>query len=217
MTRRVVTIPRAMMRSTARDWDIDWRGKSAGTTNDGFGQVVVNAPPRWIGSPQLLLHGPALQVWSSIRLYAQGRAGVFRVPMVELVGQAGPASVLWDGDLPFEGGGGWAYEPFVVTTAGADAGAEEIAVSDPDVMIEPALLISHDDWPYRVIYRSAVTGVVRVGIQPPLRRAIPSGATISLRACGLFEATDDTMGRPVTGMRHIAAPQLSFREWLNRP
>ncbi len=51
----------------------------------------------------------------------------------------------------------------------------------------------------------------------PLRRAIPAGGMISLRAYGLFLGTDDMMGALSYGASDFATPVLSFREWLNRP
>ena len=218
MSRRIITIPLPLMRSTSCDWDIDWAGQSAGASNDNMSQVVFNRFPRWIGSPSISLHGDLINAWRAVRARAQGRAGIYRVPMIDLDHMPDmPDGILFDPDVPFDDGDGFAFEPFVTCAAGAEAGADEIVVQETDFEARLGQFMSHDDWPFVVAAKAAEGAAVRLTIEMPLRRAIPAGAHILLRAWGLFEATDDMMGNPAYGLVKVSAPQLSFREWLNRP
>ncbi len=128
-----------------------------------------------------------------------------------------------DEGVPFAGGGlfsdgmGWAYEPFLICPGGAAAGAREIVVQEHDEPVREGQFIAHNDWQSVITFRQQEGALVRIGIEMPLRRAIPAGGMISLRAHGLFIGTEDMMGALSYGASDFATPTLSFREWLTRP
>lgn len=212
----IITISRPMMLAIDCNWDIDWRGQSAGGNNAGGAQIVYNRFPRWIGSPTLRLGDDQVNQWRAVRAAAQGRANVFRVPMIDHGDVEYFEGIPFDNGETFSTGQGMAYAPFVSTVAAAAAGASDILVSEGDETVRVGQFISHDDWPALVTWRTEEGANVRLGIQMPLRRAIPAAAEIQLRAHGLFRATDDTMGNPAIGLVRFSEPQLSFEEWLNR-
>jgi hypothetical protein len=223
MTRRIITVPLALMRTIRVDWDIDWRNRSAGTSNSGVGQIVSAGIPRFIGAPTLRLHGEAIGRWRAMRDAAQGQRHVFRVPMVDptsydLAKRLPAPTVPWSGDLPFEEGVGFAFDPIYSAPLGAAAGATEIVLRDAGAPIGIRLgqVLSHDDWPFRVVskMRSGDDWVCQVA--PAIRRPIPAGAVIQGIGTGLFQTSDQAAGRVVIGMAPIAEPSLNLVEWVNR-
>lgn len=100
--------------------------------------------------------------------------------------------------------------------AGAAAGAVEIVVNETDApsSIKVGQILSHADWPFVVTWRmDEGGGLVRLGIEMPLRRAIPAGDPVSLVAYGLFELSGSS---PRIGYDWQLAvkDELSLQEWL---
>ena len=73
MQRQVFTVPPSLMRAMHFDWDIEWRGQPASDRTSGNTQIVYNAFPRWVGSPQVLLRNEQIRTWRAFRASAQGR------------------------------------------------------------------------------------------------------------------------------------------------
>lgn len=220
MARNIVTIPEPLMRMTVCNWRIDWRGQSSGTANDGSNQIVYNAFPRWIGNPVLALSGDLIEAWQVILEAAEGRAGVFRVPMVTDDRMPRPiAGIPFSSGVGFATGQGFAFRPFVICPDGAAAGATTITVLETDYPVRVGQIMSHDDWPFRARARTqtGTPGLVNLIVGMPLRRVIPAGAEIDMRAWGLFQATSDIMGNAEYGPRRQSRPELSLQEWITRP
>ena len=117
---RTITIPLELMLNTNCDWDIEWRGQSNGETNAASRQIVYNAFPRWIGSPQMALEGQKIAEWRAIRARAQGRHNVYRVPMIDplsfdygLITKKQASQGIFDiNNSPLSTGKGYEYVPF---------------------------------------------------------------------------------------------------------
>ena len=218
MKRPVVTVPRSILRLTAMDWDIDWRGQSTASSNAGISQKVFNRFPLWMADLSMILSGDEIRVWRAFRAAAQGRFGVYRLPMTDPVGyDATPVSVGFAGGQKFASGQGFAAPGFVVCPMGAAAGSTEIIVDDPSDRTAQGMFLSHDNWPFIVTSRRITGQSARLGVQMPLRRAIPAGGRVLLRAVGLFEAVDDRTGSAGYDLSRAAVPSLQLREWINRP
>ncbi|WIY23355.1 hypothetical protein [Parasedimentitalea psychrophila] len=220
MQRPIVTIPAGFLQLLEVDWDIDWRGQPPGNDTGGGTSVVYNRFPRWIGSPSILLQGDGIAQWRAIRAQAQGRVGIYRLPMVDPVGFVSSAltgGTSFEGGATFASGTGFAAEPACFAAAGAAAGAVQIRVENAEVAPVIGQIMSHKLWPFTVTWVSEVSaGVYELGIQMPLRAAIAAGDTIKLQGEGLFEAVEDSMGRAGYDLDLVARPRLNFREVLNR-
>lgn len=225
MQRPVITIPSGFLREINCDWDIDWRGQSLGDNNAGISQTVYNAFPRWTGAPSLFLEGKAIAQWRAIRAQAQGRIGIYRMRMCDPAGFS-----LWDTGVevpetgisyatgrPFSTGYGFEYVPTCSAKKSASAGATEIRIENAAAVPVPGQIMSHNYWPFAVTYVTSVSaGVYDLGVQMPLRAAIAAGDVIKLQGEGLFEASEEGMGRPGYDVSIVSRPQLSFREVLSR-
>ena len=226
MQREIVTIPASLFRELKMTWDIDWRGQPGGQSNTGISQTVYNAFPRWVGQPEVFLNGSAITQWRAIRAQAQGRVGVYRVPMCDPLGfsmadtgQSFPTGIPFSNGQPFSTGFGFAYEPFAVAASAASAGATQIRVDVSAVGVAPKTgqIMSHSEWPFMVTWVTEVsTDVYDIGIQMPLRAAIAVDDPVLMQGVGLFEAIDEGMGNPVYGATQFSTVRLSFREVLNR-
>lgn len=224
MQRKIITVPRSLFRVLDVNWDIDWRGQSAGASTDGVTRTTYNAFPRWVGSPSIVLGREWVSQWRAIRGAAQGMVNLYRLPMVDPVcGVFGSVSdqVQYQGlpfstDQRFSTGYGFEYAPFIYAKAASrgDTVLRLVIASDGDVP-RVGQFISHDDYPYMVTSITPdVSGGIEVGIQMPLRQKIPVGAEIQLAAYGVFEAAEEGMGNPAYGLDLVSRPRLSFREWL---
>lgn len=216
----IVTVPIALMRATAIDWHIDVRGQSAGAGNSGVTQVVFNRFPRWIGAPKLLLRDGLIAQWRAFIWHLEGRANVLRIPMIDPAGLIPQREgVPFANGQPFATGQGFAYSPFVLCPEGAAAGAGSLLVdaSTADALLKPGMILSHDDWPMGVTSVETEGALVRLGVRPHLRRAIPAGAIISLAASGLFLLEDDLSGAVSYEKAMMGRPTLNLVEWLGRP
>lgn len=221
MERPIVTLPQDFLRFLNVDWDIDWRGQGLGETTGGGSATVYNKFPRWVGSPTIYLKGTALAQWRAIRATAQGRLGIYRLPMLDPVGidpgQAGAIETLFDDGAGFDSGTGFADQPLCFASMAADPGAEQIRVENAAVAPVAGQIMSHGHWPFVVTWVSEVSaGVFDLGVQMPLRAGIAIGDPIQLQGEGLFEAVEGSMGRPSYGVTRLSTLTLNFREVLNR-
>lgn len=224
MTREIITIPLSLMRAIRVDWDIDWRSKSAGASNDGNAQIVSAGIPRWRGAPTLRLYGDLVGQWQAYRAAAQGRRHVYRIPMLDPtgydLGRRLPHTVSWRDGSVFAEGPGFALEPIYRNIGYAAVGATEIVIRDSGrpQPVSPGQIVSYDDWPVRIIsvIRNA-DGDAVCGVAPAIRRAIPSNAIIQAIGTGLFQSTDDAAGRVAVGSTwQVVEPSLDLVEWINR-
>ncbi|SMO64093.1 hypothetical protein [Paracoccus laeviglucosivorans] len=218
MVNNVITIPHGVMRVLNCDWDIDWRSQSAGEGAEGSEQIFLQPFPRWIGTPQLILHGEAIRLWRATRAKARGRANVYRVPLLEKSNLPNAYGQADSRGRPLNGNYG--DGPTVPLVNAAAPGATSIVVTETFHRAGIGRYISIADWPYLVVDRQRVgPGSANwiLTIEMPLRRAAAAGATVNLIAHGLFRAREDTMGNPEVGLGDVSTPQLSFAEWINRP
>ena len=229
MTRQIVTIPRHMTLTDNVDWDIDWRGQSARESNSGASVAVINAFPRWVGSPTLNLHGANVLLWRALRLQVQGRVGLYRITMqdpraVSLCADFGIVSGTYESGIPYSTGYrhstgvGFFFEPFVTTSAAAVAGASSITV-DAGTGPTPTVgqIMSYDDRPFSVVNVIPVSGTIwTLEIQMPLRSAIPASAEILHIGRGIFETVDASAGNPAYEWNRPSRPRLNLQEYLGR-
>ena len=172
MQRPIITIPAGFLHFLDVDWDIDWRGQPPGNDTGGGTSVVYNRFPRWIGSPSIVLQGEAIAQWRAIRAQAQGRVGIYRLPMVDPIGftsGAAPSGTSFAGGASFASGVGFASEPACFAVTDVSAGAVQIRVENAEVAPVVGQIMSHKLWPFLVTWVSEVSaGVYDLGIQMPL-------------------------------------------------
>lgn len=214
MQRQIITLPRALMRFPAVDWDIDWREQSHGTTLMGVQSIDLVQLPRWVGTPRMFFDRDTIGLWRAHRLAARGMTGVFRVAMRDPATFDGDPldAVTFSGDETFSDGTGFAGEYAVRTDTGAPAGATEIEVnlSTANGTIRAGQILSHNDWPFAVV---AIDGN-RLRVEMPLRRAIPAGDLIQLVGTGLFEMAAPRTGNLAYDARRWVDTEFQLREWL---
>lgn len=228
MTRPIVTVPFDLLRVMAIDWDIDWRGQPSAASTADTTQVVYNRFPRWVGALSLVHQKAMIGRWRALRWSAEGRAGIYRLPMIDpgvfnrravlTAQQAGLGNPFSTGSY-FATGSGFYAGPFVEAAEFAAAGATEIRllIADASLVPVPGQIISADDWPMGVTeVLSEGAGVYAVSVQMPLRAAIAVGDPISLVGIGRFEVLDDLAGRAGYGPRPVSSPAIEFREVLTR-
>ncbi|APE43417.1 hypothetical protein BOO69_08300 [Sulfitobacter alexandrii] len=227
MNREIVDVSRGLFAQLTFDWDIDWRGQSIGETTSGVSKVVYNAFPRWVGSPTVLLNRAQISQWRAVRASARGLVNLYRIRMCDPIGSAhsfaGATQATRKRGLPFatgrrfSTGWGFRFEPFVEAVGAALAGAETMRIEIPSGGIAPVVgqIMSHDDLPFMVTWIEPISAdTFEIGIQMPLRRAIPAGAEIRMRGTGIFEATEEAMGLPAYGAGRTSTPRLLLQEWL---
>lgn len=217
MIRAQITVPRVLMRAAVCNWDIDWRGQPPAQDVGGGEQIVYNAFPRFIGSPQIILPRQMIGAWRALRAQAQGRVNAWVVPMIDPVSYAvGRGS--WQSDWEAYLAGQYVEpRPKVVATAAASAGATTITVDETGAQ-EPVRIgayLSYDDWPFIVTARSGSGAAVTLTVAM-LRTAIPDEAEIDLYARGVFVSVDDAAGGAQYALNGPMAVQPSFVEWVTR-
>jgi len=92
----------------------------------------------------------------------------------------------------------------------------EIVVDETDAPapIKVGQILSHADFPFAVSWRmDEGDGLVRLGVEMPLRRAIPAGDPVSLIAFGLFELAGEA---PRWGydLSRVSRETIALQEWL---
>lgn len=223
MQRPVINVPDQLMRTMQVDWSIDWRGQQSGEVNAGTTQTVYNAFPRWVGSPTWHLRRQDILTWRAIRSAAQGRVGIYRLPLIDPLGFSSAfdlKGIPFSNDMPFSHGLGFSYRPYVTAATSAARGSTSLRVDVTgagDLVPVQGQLLSHNDWPFLVVSVCRVSALIyNLNIQMHLRDDVAAGDRIDLRAFGLFEAVEEGMGNPAYGRDHRARPQMSFREVLSR-
>ncbi|WP_343502142.1 MULTISPECIES: hypothetical protein [Roseobacteraceae] len=228
MTRPLVTVPEDLIESSSFNWDIDWRGQPGAESTADTTQVVFNRFPRWVGSLDPTLTRELIGRWRALRWSAQGRAGIYRLPMLDpavfnrlsvLSAQQVQLGNPFSTGSYFSTGSGFYPGPYVEAAESAAAGASEVRLTVPmlGLVPVPGQIISADDWPMGVTYVIPEGGdTYLVGVQMPLRAAITAGDAISLVGIGRFEVTDDLAGRAAYGQHLISTPSIEFREVLAR-
>lgn len=228
MQRHTVTVPLQMMRQVRVSWDIDWRGQALGDSTVGNSQVVYNAFPRWVGEPELLLGRGLLGRWRAVRWQAQGRLGMFRIPMfdpaVVNIRDLEAAVGVSEAGLPFESGQyfstglGFRFNPLCEVLEDAPAGAGVLRIRTPGAEFQPQYgqIMSVRDWPFGVTsVRPLGSDEYELGVQR-FAAAAGAGEMIPFLGAGIFEMIDDVTGRVVYGSDLAARVPVKFREVLNR-
>jgi hypothetical protein len=216
MDRAIIDIPRVMLLATTCDWDIDWRGQSAGSGSNSE-QIVYNRQPRFIGSPTITLLPEMIPHWRALRARVQGRVGVWRVPMIDPLGFE-QSRGAWVADWAAYLSGYYVEDrPQILCAEAADAGATTLLVDErmASAPVGIGAYLSHDDWPFVVTDRVQEGVYARLSVQM-LRRPIALGAAIDLEARGVFIGSSDTMGLPEYGLGRTSGPKLDFVEWITR-
>jgi hypothetical protein len=218
MIREIIDVPEFLIRATSFNWDIDWRGQSAGADTGGGEQIVVNRFPRWTGSPTIALRRAAIPLWRTLRARARGRQNAWRIPMIDPLTTPWRRDSDWASDWQAWNAGQLVEDrPQIPITAAALAGDATLAV---DETVAPApvavgAVISYADWPMLVTGRSGAGALTLLEVEM-LRVAIPLGAMIDLIPRGIFLAAGDAMGNPAYDRSPIARIELSFNEWITR-
>lgn len=219
--RQTIIIPRFLMRATACQWRIDWRGQGAVSGLDGSDQIIYNAFPRWVGTAQVSLRGDMGRVWRALIARGQGRVNCYSVPMVDPIArQLDAPADFWRASLEDYLAGRYVEpRPTITCAADAAAGAETITVDERAAArpVRVGSILSAADWPFVVTGRSGSGAATVLEVEMPLRRAIAAGAQIDLAPRGLFVATDDAMGWPSFAGSTSQAPTLDLAEWITRP
>lgn len=222
MNRTIIDLPCGMFGPLEADWFINPRGRSAGETVDGGGQVIYGVQPRWEASLTLSNFGrDRVLTWRAIRARMRGRINVLRICVCDrwrpkLTGESVPHS---DGSY-FSDGTGYGYVPTLVIPFGADAGEDEILVNATpiDDLMQPGHWFSHNDWPYQVVGLSGTLTERTYQFEPPLRRAITAGDEIRVgEATALMAFQDDSQGRVSLALGKHGDAQINLVEWTNRP
>ncbi|MFC3209196.1 hypothetical protein [Aquamicrobium soli] len=229
MQRAVIDLP-CNLGPKVSDWAINVLGRSAGDGVTGSGQVVYGAQPRWEATLTLSGFGrDRVLAWEAVRAKLKGRVNVLRVTicdpyratMAEIGVPPGDAGETpHEDETLFDDGTGYDYEPTFRATETYERGAEEL-VFDPTSIgnaLQPGQWFSHDDWPYKVtgIWQED-GGLARIAFEPPLRREIPEGADITLRATGLFAFESDLEGRLPRQLGKSGDATVNLVEWISRP
>lgn len=228
MTRPLVTVPLDLLTATEVDWDIDWRGQPGSESTADTTQVVYNRFPRWVGALSLVQPPEIIGRWRALRWSAQGRAGIYRLPMLDpaifdraavLGGMDAELGIPFSTGSYFSTGHGFYAGPFVAAAEAAAAGATELRLTIPEAGLVPVpgQIVSADDRPMGVTcVVDEGGGTYRIGIQMPLRAAISAGDAISLVGIGRFEVLTDMAGRAGYGLNRVSTPGIEFREVLDR-
>ena len=218
MERIIIDLPEFLVRAAGYNWDIEWRGQSAGEDTGGGNQIVVNRFPRWFGRPQLILRRAAIPAFRAIRARTRGRQNAWRVPMID------PATTPWRRD------GDWASDweawnagqlvedrPQITAALAASAGATQIVVDETaaPAPVTVGAVLSYADWPFIVTGRFGTGAAVTLEVEM-LRVAVPLGGVIDLIPRGLFLADAEGMGNPAYDRGALARIDLSFVEWITR-
>ncbi len=223
MARAIITMPASInKRLSAIDWDIDWRTQPSPEGTDGNSRVMVGGFPRWVGSLNLTLFRDDILTWRATRAQAKGRLGLYRVIMVDPIVPVPIEGQPWGNGQPWANGLPWVGESFWVVETAAARGATSVRVTIPTDAPVPKVgqIVSHDDWPTRVVAASLASGVWTLTIDRPLMAAAQINDTIDLRAKGVFEASDDAAGNPSyesgRTRRHTSYATIQLREYLSR-
>lgn len=229
MQPNVITIPHGLLKHTAIDWGIDWRGQGSGDSTAGVQQVFYNAFPRWVGSPSVILHGQNVMTWRAVVQALKGRRNVLRVRMCDMAfGRAKVGlsqsqlsqGIPFDNGLMFSNGQGFYADPFCTAVSAVAKGATEIDVDIASTGPTPVApkqgqIMSVDDLPFDVASVMPLGGTqYRLTTNMPIRTAVEAGDRIMMVGTGLFFLADDRTGQPSYGANRVATPTIELQEWL---
>lgn len=217
MDRPIITVPRGLFGMRTSDWDIDWREQTAGTSTSGKRKILIGKLPRWVGAPSLVFRPHLLRQWRAHRWAGRGLTAVFRITMVDGFTMPQQPAIPFEGGITFADGAGWDSAPAAPCVGGAAPGDTSIVLDESDAPAEIAVgqILSHADWPFGVVSREALgDGLVRLGLEMPVRSVIPDGAFVDLTGVGLFEAVNPNAGNPEHGVNRIARTSMRLQEWL---
>lgn len=233
MNREIIDLPCGLFGPLVSDWIINVRGRAGGDSVTGNGQVVYGNAARWEATLDLSGFGRERQLaWAAIRAKMRGRVNLLRVcvcdrwrPKYSEIGLSPEDIATIGGGLPhsdgafFSDGTGYAYEPTMTLTAGADAGDDTITVNATSIndALQPGQYISIDDWLYQVVGMSGTPASRTYEIEPPLRRDAPAGAEMSLEARTIMAFVSDMEGRMPRELGKHGNTQIQLVEWTNRP
>lgn len=234
MDRQIIDLPPSKFGVVTSDWYIDTRGRSAGESLSGNGQVVYSGLARWTAKLAFgtLTNGQVL-AWRAAMGKLRGRVNVLRVDVCDGLGPsldelglpAETQALARDRGIPFNGGAyfaegvGFAYQPTAGLSAAAPAGSQSIQVIDDASgrSIIGGRYLSIDDWLYLCTEAYSSSGARTVVIEPPLRRTITTEDRVQLRARALMVFQSDVDGRLPLDMGRWGAPSLDLVEWITRP
>lgn len=226
MQPKIVTLRHNILHLTGIDWTLDWRNRSSGAGLDGSNQIVGFGFPRWMGSPSFRLRPSLVGEFQAVRDSAQGMANVWRVPMIDPVTLDRERALrtrkkslpfgLDSGSGPmFAEGVGFQWDPILLAPNGAKRGDTSIVLEGEFLAV--GQVVSHLDWPFRIVSIRAASGGAKVcTVAPAVRSDIPAGGIVQAVGHGLFQVEDGAQGRVSYGLDRMASPSLSFVEWINR-
>lgn len=231
MQRTIIDLPEGLC-PLVSDWVFNVRGQSAGDGVDGSGQVRYGQQGRWEATMTLPgRRSERVRALNAFRARMRGRVNVARVRIGDAFGPTfadmdinrgafdrGVPGIL--SGKPF-GTGTVAddFEPTIAATAAYPAGAETIAINTSSIhdALKEGHYLSHNDWPVIIVKVEGSGAATVLTIEPPLRRPIPNGATIKLRATALMAFETDLEGRLALQMGKRGEAVFNLVEWVNRP
>jgi len=119
----------------------------------------------------------------------------------------------------FSDGTGFAYEPTIVAAQEYAVGLDTITIDTSSVnsALQAGQWFSYDDWPYRVTSIDGSGADTTISFEPPLRRAIPEGGELTLKATALMVFSTDLEGRQPLNLNRFGDTSVDLIEWINRP
>jgi hypothetical protein len=217
MARQIIDLPRIFVRAVEYDWDIDWAGQSAPRGLNGNDQAVINAFPRFMGNPSLVLPFDMIGHFRAIRARVRGVQNAWRVPMVDPVSNRSGGADWRSQWAAYRAGAYVEPRPMVTCTAAAAAGATTLQIDETAIRrpIAVGAYLSYADWPFIVTGRSGSGAAVTLTVEM-LRTAIPLNGQIDVNARGIFIQTDGAAGNPRYSARTAAVAEMSLVEWITR-
>lgn len=226
MTPDIVTLRHNILHAVELDWTLDWRNRSSGRAMDGSNQIVSFGFPRFMGQPKFRLRPSLIGEFQAVRDSAQGQINVWRVPMIDPVTldreramRTRKASIPFGLDAAsgplFSSGAGFQWDPILIAPDGAKKGDKSVRLEGEFLAV--GQIVSYGDWPFRILsLLDAPNGGKRATVAPAVRCDIPAGGIVQAVGHGLFQLSEPESGRVAYGLDRVAAPDLSFVEWINR-
>lgn len=230
MERQIIDVPTSLLGYEAFDWEINVRGRSAGESVTGAGQVVYGVRPRWEANAEFTLLKPSqILVWRAILSRLRGRVNILRMrvndplrPSQSATGLA--ADDIQAGQVPhsddtlFDDDTGYAVEATAPVSAAASPGVTSITVNADHISdaLQPGHFFSINDWLYRVTGISGSSAARVYDIEPPLRADVAEGDSVrpDARTLVVFEA--DMQSTPAMERIPVSTIKLRLLEHVNR-
>ena len=229
MQRKIINLPCCLFAPLSDDWIINVRGRAGNDGVTGTGQVVYGSEPRWETKLDLSGFGSdRVLTWRAISSQMRGRVNVLRVCVCDRHRTTWKKLGLPDPNkdgIPHSDGAGFSdgstYRQDLTFVAPQTwtAGLSEIEFDPAQIAnaLQPGQYFSHNDWLYRVTGIFDDGAVTRYTFEPPLRRSIPAGDEVSLKATSLMVFETDLEGRMPLSMGKHGDTSISLLEWTNRP